>query len=48
MDVEEIGWKGVDWLHLAQDRGQWWVLVNTHMIHYAVLSVLVCLQVVIT
>jgi hypothetical protein len=19
---------GVDWMHLAQDRGQWWALVN--------------------
>jgi hypothetical protein len=20
MDLEEIGWEGVDWIHLAQDR----------------------------
>jgi len=20
MDLREIGWKGVDWIHLAQDR----------------------------
>jgi hypothetical protein len=29
MDVREIGWKIVDWLHLAQDRDQWLALVNT-------------------
>jgi hypothetical protein len=23
MDLMEIGWKGVDWIHLAQDRDQW-------------------------
>jgi hypothetical protein len=21
MDLREIGWEGVDWMHLAQDRG---------------------------
>jgi hypothetical protein len=26
MDLKEIGWEGVDWMHLAQDRG---ALVNT-------------------
>jgi len=28
MDVMEIGWEGVDWIHLAQDRDQWCALVN--------------------
>jgi hypothetical protein len=23
IDVREIGWEGVDWTHLAQDRNQW-------------------------
>jgi hypothetical protein len=23
MDLREIGWKDVDWVHLAQDRDQW-------------------------
>jgi hypothetical protein len=27
----QIGWKGVDWIHLAQDREQWRALVNTVM-----------------
>jgi hypothetical protein len=31
MDLREIGWEGVDWIHLAQDRDQWWTLVNTVM-----------------
>jgi hypothetical protein len=28
-DFREIGWKGVDWLHLAHDRDQLRALVNT-------------------
>jgi hypothetical protein len=31
MDVREIGWGGMDWIHLAKDRGQWRALVNTVM-----------------
>jgi hypothetical protein len=26
-----MGWKGVDYIHLAQDRGQEWALVNMIM-----------------
>jgi hypothetical protein len=29
MDLREIGWGGMDWINLAQDRDQWRVLVNT-------------------
>jgi len=29
MDLMEIGWDIVDWMHMAQDRDQWWALVNT-------------------
>jgi hypothetical protein len=29
MDLREIGWDGMDWIDLAQDRGQRRVLVNT-------------------
>jgi hypothetical protein len=32
MDLREIGWDGVDWIELAQDRDQWRALVNTVMI----------------
>jgi hypothetical protein len=28
---EEVGWEGVDRIHLAQDRDQWQALVNTLM-----------------
>jgi hypothetical protein len=31
MDVREIGWEGVGWIHMAQARDQWWVLVSTVM-----------------
>jgi hypothetical protein len=29
--ILEIGWDGVDWIELAQDRDQWRALVNTVM-----------------
>jgi len=31
MDIRKIGWEVVDWLHFAQDRDFWWVLVNKVM-----------------
>jgi hypothetical protein len=31
MDHREIGWCGMDWIDLAQDRDQWRALVNTVM-----------------
>jgi hypothetical protein len=31
MNVREIGWGGMDWIDLAQDRDQWRALVNTVM-----------------
>jgi hypothetical protein len=31
MNIREMGWEGVDWINLAQDRGQWPVFVNTVM-----------------
>jgi hypothetical protein len=27
MDLREIGWDGMDWIDLAQDRDQWRTLV---------------------
>jgi hypothetical protein len=30
-DLREIGWGGMDWIDLAQDRDQWKALVNTVM-----------------
>jgi hypothetical protein len=29
IDLREIGWGGMDWIDLTQDRGQWRSLVNT-------------------
>jgi hypothetical protein len=29
MYLRKIGLRGVDWIHLAQDRDQWWALMNT-------------------
>jgi hypothetical protein len=31
MDLLEIGWGGVDWIGLAQDRDKWRALVNAVM-----------------
>jgi hypothetical protein len=31
MDLREIGWDGMDWIVLDQDRGQWRAFVNTVM-----------------
>jgi hypothetical protein len=28
MDLRELGWDGVDWTDMAQDRDQWRALVN--------------------
>jgi len=31
MKLTEIGWEGVDWIRLVQDRVQWRALVRTVM-----------------
>jgi hypothetical protein len=31
LDVREICWEGVHWMHLAQDRDQRWAVVKTVM-----------------
>ncbi|PNF20287.1 hypothetical protein B7P43_G14398, partial [Cryptotermes secundus] len=31
MALREIGWYGMDWIDMAQDRDQWRALVNTVM-----------------
>jgi hypothetical protein len=31
MDLREIGWLGMDWIDLAQDKDHWRALVNTVM-----------------
>jgi hypothetical protein len=36
MDLREIGWDGIYWIDLAQDRDQWRDLVNTVIINLQV------------
>jgi hypothetical protein len=31
INLKENGWGSVEWIQLAQDRGQWRVIVNTVM-----------------
>jgi hypothetical protein len=31
MELREIGWGGMDWIDLVQDRGQWVDLVSKAM-----------------
>jgi hypothetical protein len=31
MDLREIGWDGMNWIDMTQDRDQWRALVNTVM-----------------
>ena len=29
IDLKEIGWESMDWIHLAQDMDKWQALLNT-------------------
>jgi hypothetical protein len=31
MDVQEVGWGGMDWIDMAQDRDRWRALVSAVM-----------------
>jgi hypothetical protein len=31
MDLQEVGWDGVDWIQMAQDRDRWGALVSAVM-----------------
>jgi hypothetical protein len=28
MGLKNVGWEGVNWIHLAQDKGKWCAVVN--------------------
>ena len=28
MDLQDVGYGGMDWIELAQDRDKWWALLN--------------------
>jgi hypothetical protein len=31
IDIQEVGWGGMDWIDMAQDRERWWPLVSAVM-----------------
>jgi hypothetical protein len=31
MHLQEVGFEGMDWIELAQDKERWWALVNSVM-----------------
>jgi hypothetical protein len=31
MDLKNLGWVGVNWIHLAEDKGKLWAAVNMVM-----------------
>jgi len=31
VDLQEVGFRSMDWIRLAQDRDRWWALVNAVM-----------------
>ena len=32
MNLQQVGYVGIDWIELAQDRDRWWALVNAGFI----------------
>jgi hypothetical protein len=38
MNLREIGWEGMDWIDLAQDRDQWRALMNNMVMNLRILQ----------
>jgi hypothetical protein len=38
MDLQEVGYEGIDWIDLAQDRDRWRALVNAPISHFSAFS----------
>jgi hypothetical protein len=31
MNLQEVGWVGIEWIYLAQDKDMWWDFMNVVM-----------------
>jgi hypothetical protein len=31
MNLQDVGWEDMDWIHLGQHRDGWWTLINAVM-----------------
>jgi hypothetical protein len=31
MDLQQVGWGGMDWIDMARDRDRWWAVVSAVM-----------------
>jgi hypothetical protein len=31
MDIKEVEWRGMDWIHLGPNRVKWWTVMNMVM-----------------
>ena len=34
IDIQEVGWVGIDWIDQVQDRDRWQILVNVVVNHW--------------
>jgi hypothetical protein len=34
IDIQEVGWAGIDWIDRVQDRDRWQILVNVVVNHW--------------
>jgi len=33
MDIQQVGWGGMDWIDMAQERDWWWAIFNAFRFH---------------